>query len=160
MLALSSWPVCISVECFCFVFSAMPCGLWDLSSPTRDWTWAPTVKAQSPNHWTARDYVSGVFMSFHKVEHLFIYLRAIFVFLFVKFLSYSLSILFLQRLKKIFFNWKIIVLQNCVGFCQTSTWISHRYTFGASLLTFPLWNITCSQKKKNIYIYIKVWEYS
>ena len=26
------------------------------------------------------------------------------------------------------FNWKIIALQNCVGFCQTSTWINHRYT--------------------------------
>ena len=24
------------------------------------------------------------------------------------------------------FNWRIIALQNCVGFCQTSTWISHR----------------------------------
>ena len=27
-------------------------GLWDLSSPTRDRTWAPAVKAPSPNHWT------------------------------------------------------------------------------------------------------------
>ena len=27
------------------------------------------------------------------------------------------------------FNWKIIVLQYCVGFCQTSTWISHRCTY-------------------------------
>ena len=28
-----------------------------------------------------------------------------------------------------FFNWKIIALQNIVGFCQTSTRISHRYTY-------------------------------
>ena len=26
-----------------------------------------------------------------------------------------------------FFNWRIIALQNFVVFCQTSTWISHRY---------------------------------
>ena len=32
--------------------------------------------------------------------------------------------------KKLFiFNWRIIVLQYCVGFCHTSTWISHRYTY-------------------------------
>ena len=29
--------------------------------------------------------------------------------------------------KVLFFNWRIIALQNFV-FCQTSTWISHRYT--------------------------------
>lgn len=28
----------------------------DLSSPTRYWTWAPAVKAQSPNQWTAREF--------------------------------------------------------------------------------------------------------
>ena len=27
------------------------------------------------------------------------------------------------------FNWRIIALQCCVGFCQTSTWISHRCTY-------------------------------
>ena len=26
------------------------------------------------------------------------------------------------------FNWRIISSQYCVGFCHTSTWISHRYT--------------------------------
>ena len=26
------------------------------------------------------------------------------------------------------FNWEIIALQYCVGFCHTSAWISHRYT--------------------------------
>ena len=29
-----------------------------------------------------------------------------------------------------FFNWGIISLQYCVGFSHTSTWISHRYTYG------------------------------
>ena len=36
-------------------FLAMLRGLWDLSSPTRDRTRALAVKAQSPNHWTARN---------------------------------------------------------------------------------------------------------
>ena len=31
-------------------------------------------------------------------------------------------------------NWKVIALQNFVAFCQTSTWISHRYTYITSLL--------------------------
>ena len=29
--------------------------MWDLSSPTRDWTHALALEAQSPNHWTARE---------------------------------------------------------------------------------------------------------
>ena len=32
------------------------------------------------------------------------------------------------------YDWIIIVLQYCVGFHQTSTWISHRYTHVPSLL--------------------------
>ena len=37
----------------------------------------------------------------------------------------------------LFFNWRIIALQNHVGFCQTSTWISHRYIYIPSLLNLP-----------------------
>ena len=33
------------------------------------------------------------------------------------------------------FNWRIIALQNLVGFCQTPTWISHRYTYVPSSWT-------------------------
>ena len=29
--------------------------------------------------------------------------------------------------KLLIFNWRIISLQHCVGFCHTSAWISHRY---------------------------------
>ena len=36
-----------------FFFHAIPCDLLDLSSPPRNWTWAPAVKA--PNHWTTRE---------------------------------------------------------------------------------------------------------
>ena len=39
--------------------------------------------------------------------------------------------------KKIIFNWRIIALQHCVGFCHTSAGISHRYTYVPSLLNFP-----------------------
>ena len=38
----------------------------------------------------------------------------------------------------VFFYWKIIALQNFVVFCQTSTWISHRYTYIPSLLKLAL----------------------
>ena len=36
-----------------------------------------------------------------------------------------------------FFYWRIIALQNFVVFCQTSTWISHRYTYIPSFLNLP-----------------------
>ena len=34
------------------------------------------------------------------------------------------------------FNWRVSALHCCVGFCYTSTWISHRYTYVPSLLNF------------------------
>ena len=37
----------------------------------------------------------------------------------------------------LFFDWRIIALQNFVVFCQTSTWISHRYTYISSLRNIP-----------------------
>ena len=40
-------------------------------------------------------------------------------------------------IKYLVFNWRIIALQYCFGFCQTSTWISHRYTYVPSLLNLP-----------------------
>ena len=35
------------------------------------------------------------------------------------------------------FNWRIIVLQYCVGFCHISTRISHRYIYIPSILNLP-----------------------
>ena len=35
------------------------------------------------------------------------------------------------------FNWRVIALQYCVGFCHTSTRISHSYTYVPSILTLP-----------------------
>ena len=34
----------------------------------------------------------------------------------------------------IYFGWRQAALQCCIGFCYTSTWISHRYTYASSLL--------------------------
>ena len=39
-----------------FFFLATLCSLQDLSSLTRDRTWAMAVKAPSPNHWTTREF--------------------------------------------------------------------------------------------------------
>ena len=43
---------------------------------------------------------------------------------------YILTLFLVGLKKKLFinFNWRIITLQNCDGFCHTSVWIGHRYT--------------------------------
>ena len=46
---------------------------------------------------------------------------------------YVLSVLRLSFFKFIF-NWRVIALQYCLCFYQTSTWISHRFTHVPSLL--------------------------
>ena len=38
---------------------------------------------------------------------------------------------------KFIFNWRIIALHSCVGFCHTTMWISHKYTYVPSLLIIP-----------------------
>ena len=50
-----------SLPIFGFTFLlATPHSLQDLNSPTRDWTRAKAVKAPSPNHWTAREFLSSL----------------------------------------------------------------------------------------------------
>ena len=51
---------------FFFFFWAMLNALWDLSSLTRDLTGPSAVKAQSPNHWTAREIPTQHFLK--KIE--------------------------------------------------------------------------------------------
>ena len=58
---------------------------------------------------------------------------------------------FLHLLLKLFFYWRIIALQNFVVFCQTSTWISHRYTYVLSLLN-PLQRCLCPNPWNCVYI--------
>ena len=38
--------------------------------------------------------------------------------------------------KFIYFNWRIIALQYCVGFCHVSTWTSHMHTYIPSFFMF------------------------
>ena len=40
----------IYIHVYLYMYQAAPHGLWDLIFPTRGWTWAPAVKAPSPNH--------------------------------------------------------------------------------------------------------------
>ena len=57
---LSSWQGhLIYINTF-FFFSTISCGLQDLSSPTKDGTPTPAVEAQSPNHWTTRDFPTEI----------------------------------------------------------------------------------------------------
>ena len=41
------------------------------------------------------------------------------------------------------FNWRIIALQYCTGFCHTSTCISHRYRHVSFLLSLPPTPLGC-----------------
>ena len=43
-------------------------------------------------------------------------------------LLFQVSHFFLLFKKIIYFNWRIITLQHCSGFCHILTWISHGYT--------------------------------
>ena len=40
------------------------------------------------------------------------------------------------------FNWRIIALRYCVGFCCTTTWISYNYTYIPFLLSLPSYLMT------------------
>ena len=42
---------------FIYLFLVVPCGLQDLSPPTRDQTHASAVKALNLNHWKAREFL-------------------------------------------------------------------------------------------------------
>ena len=48
-------------------------------------------------------------------------------------LKHQVSTFFFFQLKEKLFNWRITTLQYYVGFCHTSTWITHRYTYVPSL---------------------------
>jgi len=39
----------------CGAWAYLPCGMWELSSPTRDWTHIPCIARQILNHWATRE---------------------------------------------------------------------------------------------------------
>ena len=52
---ISLWLPHLHLQSLFFFFLAMPPGLWDLSSLTRDRTQGSALEARSLNHWTARE---------------------------------------------------------------------------------------------------------
>ena len=62
---------------------------------------------------------------------------------YISFLSFDYTLWMCNLFFFICFNWKIIALQYCVGFCRISMWISHRYTFVPSLLNRPPTPLGC-----------------
>ena len=53
------------------------------------------------------------------------------------FILYSRSDLLHSFFNLFIFNWRIIALQCCDGFCHTSKWISHKHTYVRSLFNLP-----------------------
>ena len=49
----------------CSMQTYLPCGMWDLSSPTRDWTQVPCFGRQIINHWTTKEVPGLVFWQEH-----------------------------------------------------------------------------------------------
>ena len=49
----------------------------------------------------------------------------------------SVEVQFLFFFDVLIFNWRITALPYWVGFCHSSTWISHRYTYVLCLLNLP-----------------------
>ena len=45
----------VTVLLLFYVLVFWPRGMWDLSSPNRDWTCTPCIGRRSSNHWTTRE---------------------------------------------------------------------------------------------------------
>ena len=83
-------------------WASLPCGMWDLSFLTTDWTCLSCIGRQILNHWTTRE------------------------------IPCSLASFLLKK-----FNWRMIALPCCVGFCHITAQISHDYIYVPSLLSLP-----------------------
>ena len=54
---------------FFLVFLPTPCGMWDLSSQTRDRTLATCSGAQNPDHWTTREFPRKMILTIEEQVH-------------------------------------------------------------------------------------------
>ena len=60
--------------------------------------------------------------------------KKLFIEIYLIYKPYSLFLIFLNLFA---LNLKTIALEYCVGFCHTSTWVSHRYMYVPSILNLP-----------------------
>ena len=83
-----------------FQFIFWPLSMWDLSSPARDQTCAPTVEAQSLNHWDPEAFliIVVVLLYIYTYKYIFIY----FIFIFINFIYlYIYKYIFIKQNIKI-----------------------------------------------------------
>ena len=99
--------------------------------------WLAAVYAKSQtwlSDWKTTTHVSGVnpypllpdFWCL--IIHCFLYFDSSFL---IYFFSFKILFIFenlFYYFKFIYFNWRLIALQYCSGFCHTLTWISHGFT--------------------------------
>ena len=79
----------------------------------------------------------GPFLPIHPSTHI-CYQTQMWVCSSVCFSFHLIFIYLLAFSEKLFiFNWGVIALQDSVGFCHTSAWVSHRYSYAPSLLNLP-----------------------
>ena len=98
-----------------------------------DWVWIHGLLIEI-THWFPR---------LNEAQVLF-FLTSFFFFKFICF-----CVFFFKFFKMyLFFNWRIIASQNFVIFCQTSIWISHRYTYIPSLSHCRKNSVRQSDKQK------------
>ena len=121
------------------------------SSWPRDWSWVSHTTGRFFTIWASREsphpqFICWIFISTHlsywcslfSCRTLLLLQKLLFIYSYIFNAHHFPHIRSFELHSSFFFNWRIIALQNFVVFCQTSTWISHRYTYIPSLLNFPL----------------------
>ena len=68
----------VTILLLIFVLVFWPQDMWDLSSPTRDWTCTPCIGRRSLNHWTARD-VPKYYLNKRLCIHSFVFIIDCFI---------------------------------------------------------------------------------
>ena len=95
--------------------------LWVLSLIILRFLFCDTLSFSTLHVW------DNIWFSHHSLKALVPVLKWCFSSLYVHFSFFYHFPLFLKNL--FIFNWKIIALQYCAGFCHTTMWISQRYTY-------------------------------